>query len=207
LEEVVEMDWIRKAVGVPTYSSPKSSTTAKRIEEAQKVNYDDALAQEIRETRMDLTSTQQALADVNEDVAEATRARDRKRLAGLVEEKMKLEADVTRLTASLRNLDTQRQATRTASANFNQGILVKKGAAQLEELTAATEQLNIEEDVDRFRDAASVMQEQSRTLTTSLLDPMDLQIDAGGVTIDNEVERLLQAQDDAELAGKFDLPR
>jgi hypothetical protein len=72
-------------------------------------------------------------------------------------------------------------------------------------LTQATEQLNIEEDVDKFKDAASIMQEQTNALNSPLLS-LEGSTMADEFVVDEEVARLLQEQDDADAVRMPDLP-
>jgi chromosome segregation ATPase len=98
------------------------------------------------------------------------------------------------------NLRGQLSVLQTANANMDHAILIQQGADELEGTMAAMEQLNVEDNVDRLRDAAATVHEHSALLGEDMgLSGNPMAGAAQEYLVDEELEALMRAQHDDQM--------
>lgn len=98
------------------------------------------------------------------------------------------------------NLRGQLSVLQTANANMDHAILIRQGADELEGTMAAMEQLNVEDNVDRLRDAAAAVHEHSALLGEDMgLSGNPMAGVAQDYLVDEELEALMRAQHDDQM--------
>ena len=98
------------------------------------------------------------------------------------------------------NLQGQLSVFQTANANVDHALLVQQGANELESIVAVMEELNVEDNVDRLRDAASQVHEHSNILGSDMgLSGNPMAGEAQDYLVDEELEALIRAQHDNDM--------
>jgi hypothetical protein len=100
----------------------------------------------------------------------------------------------------LHNLRGQLSVLQTANSNFDHALLLQQGANELEGTVAAMEELQVEDSVDRLRDAASTVHEHSALLGEDMgLSGNPMAGAAQEYLVDEELEALMRAQHDEQM--------
>jgi hypothetical protein len=112
----------------------------------------------------------------------------------------KKRAEMETLSKKLANLKGQLSVMQTANANLEHALLIQQGADELESTVAAMNGLEVEESVDRLKDAAAEVHEHSALFT------QDMGLAGPGhdaviieSQVDDELEALMREQHDEQM--------
>lgn len=214
------LTWMRYQLGVvpAPEEKKKPSAAVERKLAAANASADAGESQEVRLQRM-VTAQQVKLEGVREEIAEynaesvalVKRAQDPKtppnvRAQCVADAKVILtkcaekRQELDTAEKKLHNLRGQLSVLQTASSNLEHAILIQQGADELEATMAAMETLQIEDNVDRLRDAAATVQDHNALLTEDMgLSGNPMAGAAQEYLIDEELDALMRAQHDTEL--------
>lgn len=199
------LGWVRQAIGVEAPPPPpkrvnpavqRKLEASAKSEESQEVR----LQRMVRKQELDIGGLQEEIKELNdESVALVKQSRDPNvpinvRNQCVADAKVKLtecarkRAEIEQLSKKLVNLKGQLSVMQTANANLEHALLIQQGADELESTVAAMEELQVEDSVDRLKDAAEEVHQHSALLTSDM--------GLGGITQDSTV---IEFQVDAEL--------
>lgn len=212
------MDWLRQAIGVSAPPPPPkrvNPTVERKLARAQQQPEESSEVQLQRRVRADeakLKCMQDEITDLRKEAAGLVRAsRDPKCPANLrvqhqqkAKELLAAALDKDHLAANkakaLHNLRGQLSVMQTANSNLDHALLVKQGADELESIVEATASLNVEDDVDRLRDAAATAHEHNALFAEDMgLSGNPMAGLAQEQMVDEELEALMRDQHDEDM--------
>lgn len=210
------LGWVRQAIGVeaPPPSSTKRVNPAvqrkleasAKSEESQEVR----LQRMVRKQELEIGGLQEEIKELNdESVALVKQSRDPNvpinvRNQCVADAKAKLtecarkRAEIDQLSKKLVNLKGQLSVMQTANANLEHALLIQQGADELESTVAAMEELQVEDSVDRLKDAAEEVHQHSALLTSDMgLGGQDSAVIE--FQVDEELDALMREQHDEQM--------
>jgi len=215
------LTWARVQMGVvapPAPQGPKRPAAVERKLAAAQSAEESGESQEVRlqillhAQEVKLEALREEIKDLNlESVALVQQAQHPKtkpneRAVLVADAKTKLSicaerrAELAAGEKKMHNLRGQLSVLQTANANFDHAILIQQGANELEGTVAAMQELQVEDNVDRLRDAAAEVHNHSAILGEDMgLSGNPMAGAAQEYLVDEELEALMRAQHDEQM--------
>jgi hypothetical protein len=202
------MDWLRYQLGVagkppaPVRSSAPSSQALQARQQQQTADPAARRAKLLKQQQIEIRAIEADIALANKDIQEATAHRDWATVKRGIEQRKKLEVELARLRPKHENVAQTDAAIQRALANHDQTQLLHDGSKELDEITQATESLNVEEAVDRMQAAADRLEDHD----TILSEPIFSSVTADEYVVDEELEALKRQAEEEDALRMPSLP-
>jgi hypothetical protein len=211
------LGWIRQAIGVekppppPKRENPaiqRKLESFAKSEESQEVR----LQRMVRKQELDMGGLHEEIDELNKEakalvdksknpnvpvnVRNQCTADARAKLT----ECAKKRAELDTLSKKLVNLKGQLSIMQTANSNLEHALLIQQGADELESTVAAMEGLQVEDSVDRLKDAAAEVHQHSAVLTADMglagiaQDPLVIE-----EQVEAELAAMMQGEHDEQM--------
>lgn len=151
--------------------------------------------------RQQLMIDEARLEDVQANLGAAVKAGRSVEAKRLIQERNQLQHGIQLQKGKINNLVGTQSVLATADENLVQAELMKDGAKELEVIQKRTEEIDLDDVVDRYRDAT----QQTKQFSQRLADPFDDGMEAyesheTGMDVDTELEMLMQQAADEKTA-------
>lgn len=192
------MDWLRQTIGLEARPPPRKPNQAlERRRGADERSHAERLAAQVHDMRVRVRVAEAECADLKEEARADLREGNRVAAQSKLAEAKVLAQQAQQNRSKLRNLEQQQSRIQTANANLDQALLVDEGATELQDAVDAMEQIDLEDAVDRVRDASDRVGDHDDLLTKPMF--RDLLVDPDEV--DDELARMEAQMADEALMG------
>lgn len=181
------MDLVRSYLGLPTSAPPTKAPPPVATVDGTKL---------VRAQQVQLGQLKADLAEVEEELAAAVKARRTAVATAKIAERNSLQVKIKQLEGKMRNFIGTQEAIGTADSNLQQALLMKEGADALEEIVAKTQTVNIDDVVDKLQENAALTTEYGDRLSEPIFSQTGENED--GLSVDEEVAQMMAEQQERE---------